>query len=234
MAENNYLAEIASMQRLIIERLDEPRRAQIAVDKADRPANIIRLNINLNEDYTEISPRKIGYAFRSIYVEHCDNPSAKIKVKPITNEAHQSYFSMGYKDSWSVDRAIPDAFLFWEQQVGWITLILFIDSEFNSGSQVSLTAGGLSISEGATAAHSNLNMSPNVATEILPQNLFRKTATIVNDTGNDIFLGSDLTVNASSNKGIPVANGDSVKWRNTAQLFGFSTGGGKIIILEET
>ena len=234
MAENNYLAELASLQRLIIEKLDEPRRAQIAVDRADRPANIIRLNINLNEDYTELSPRKIGYAFRSIYVEHCDNPSAKIKVKPITNEAHQSYFSMGYKDSWAVDRAIPDAYLFWEKQVGWVTLILFTDSEFNSGSQVSITAGGLSISEGSSAALTNQTLVAATASEILPQNFFRKTATVVNDTGDDIFLGENNTVNATTKKGVPIQNGDSFKWRNSAALYAYSTGGGKLIILEET
>ena len=115
-----------------------------------------------------------------------------------------------------------------------VTLFVFTSSEFRSGSQVSLTAGGVSVSEGSSVnGPYAVNLSAGVAAAIAPQNLFRKVSIIENKTGADLFIGSDNTVNATTNEGIKVPSGGIIEWRNTGELWGFSVGGGKVSRLEE-
>ncbi len=235
MQDNSYLKQIFATQQMIIDRLREPELAQVAIDKATRPLSILEIKIDFSKPVSELAPQRIGHAFKSMYFQNSDNPKNVILVKPSTTDAHQSSFELGYKDVWTVDRTLNDAFIYWPAgQTGTGKLILFTDSNFKSGSQVSITAGGLSISEGSSAALTNQTLTAATASEILPQNFFRKTATVVNDTGDNIFLGENNTVNATTKKGVPIANGDSFKWRNSAALYAYSTGGGKLIVLEET
>lgn len=232
--ESNLLKQIYAQQRLLIEKLDEPRLAQIATDRAERPNNVRRIELDLSKARDVLDPQRLGYSFKSIYVEHCDDPSAKIFVRPTTIDEHQSYFSLGYKDSWNVDRGILDAFFHWPKQNGKMILIVFTDSEFKSGSQVSLTSGGVSISEGSHL----IQLLPkvlvaNVVEEILPQNLYRKLGTVINKTGSIMWLGGPSVSNFGNDEGIELAPGDSVKWRNTGALYAFSATGGKIIRQEQ-
>jgi hypothetical protein len=231
--ENNLLKEIAASQRTLLERLDESRLAEIAISKSDRPQSVIKLDLDLSKEQTLLLPRNIGYAFKSLFVEHCDDPTAKIFVRPTTTEEYQSAFQLGYRDSWSVQRAIPDAFLHWPAQVGFMRLIIFTDSEFKSGSQVSLTSGGVSISEGLAVSNRVETLPAAVTTSILPTNFLRKVATIQNKTGGEVFIGGSTVTDSGLTQGISIAAGQSFNWKNSGELFAYSTGGGNLIVLEQ-
>lgn len=227
------LQSIFEQQKFLVERMREPDMAQLAVDKADRPLSIIKIELDLSKEQDALSPRRIGFPFKSMHFKSSTNPKSFINVKPSTLDEHQDSFELSYNDGWKAGKIVQDAFLSWPAQVGKGVLYIYTDSEFVSGSQLSITSGGVTISEGSSSELKNITLVSG-ASEVLPQNLFRKAATVVNDTGDDLFLGSDNTVNASTNKGVPLANGDSVKWRNTGHLYAYSASGGKIIILEET
>lgn len=234
MQDNSYLKELFATQQMIIDRLREPELAQVAIDKATRPVSILEIQIDFSKPVSELAPQRIGHAFKSMYFQNSDNPKNVILVKPSTTDAHQSAFELGYKDVWTVDRTLNDAFIYWPAgQTGTGKLILFTDSNFKSGSQLSLTAGGLSISEGSSAALSSVTLAAGVAAEIAPVNNFRKTRVIQNVSGGDIFVGPTNSVNATSVQGIKLADGGSINWRNSAALYAFSVAGGKIVSLEE-
>lgn len=221
-------------QRALIERSRELDQASISINRQDRRQSVYRMVIDLTKGRDILDPYKISFPFKSIFMEDSTDPAAKIFVRPITDEDHQSHFTMGYKDAWSTSETIPKAFLHWEARAAKVTLIVFTDAEFRSGSQVSITSGGLSINEGATVVGpQHVTLVAGVSSMIAPQDFFRKIATIQNKTGSDIFIGADNTVNATTNEGIKIPNDGVIQWRNTGALYAFSVGGGKVSRLEE-
>lgn len=223
-----------SQQRALLERQREYAQASIAINKQDRPQSVFRFEIDLSVKRDQYDPLIISFPFRSIFVEKCDDPASRINIKPTTNDEHQSFFSIGYKDSWSTSEVVPKAFLHWSAQIGKMTLVVFTDAEFRSGSQVSLNAGGVSISEGSSFTQpAPITLAATTSTEVLPQNLFRKVGTVTNKTGADIWVGGPTVTNTGATEGFNLKSGESINWRNTAALYAYSLAGGKIVLLEQ-
>lgn len=229
--ENN-----SDAQRALLQRVGEVDQASIAVKKADRPQTIFKIELDLSQAKDELEPYPIRFPFKSIFLAKSTDPSVEIYVKPITTDEYQAAFPLGYKDSWAESEVIPKAFLHWPAQPGVkVILYVFTSAEFRSGSQVSLTSGGVSISEGASVAGPTaVNLAAATAAAIAPQDLFRKVATIQNKTGADLYIGSSVTVNATTNEGIKVPNDGVILWKNTGALYGFSVAGGKVTRIEES
>lgn len=231
--ENNFNPD--SEQRALIARLREGAQASISINKQDRPQSVYRFEVDLSVERGQYDPFNINFPFRSIFVESCTDPASRVNIKPTTNDEHQNYFSLGYKDSWSTSEIIPKAFLHWPAQVGKMTLVVFTDAEFRSGSQVSLNAGGVSISEGSSLTQpAPITLVAATPAQVLPQNLFRKVGTVVNKTGADIWVGGPTVSNTGATEGFNIKSGESINWRNTAALYAYSLAGGKIVLLEQT
>lgn len=143
---------------------------------------------------------------------------------------------MGAKDAWGLGYPINACYIHWAAQSGkTITLQFFLNSDFRSGSQISQNSGGVSIVEGTSSSFASTTLSAATAAALgLGALSTRNVATYYNDTGAVLFVGSDATVtNAGATKGIPVQPGDSIVWKNTAALYGYSVAGGVVEYLEE-
>lgn len=221
-------------QRALIERSRELSQASISVNKQDRGQSVYRIEIDLSKERDRMEPYKISFPFKTIVMEESSNPAAFVLVRPTTDEEHQSHFRLGYKDGYMVGETIPQAFLHWPAQPAKIVLIAHTNAEFRSGSQVSLNAGGVSISEGSVLKQlAPVTLVATTPTKILDQNLFRKVATVINKTGADIWVGGPTVSNTGVAEGFPLKSGEYVSWKNTSELWGYSVPGGKIVIMEQ-
>ncbi len=220
--------------KTLVERANELDNASIEVKKALRPQNVFRVTLDLSKARSIDQPFPINKAFKSVFVEKATDPRNTVLMRPTTDSSEQDFFALGYKDSWAVSTVVPKAFFHWEQQTGSVTLVFFTDAEFRSGSQVSLTSGGVSISEGSSFIPlAPLTLAATTITQVLPQNLFRKVATITNKTGADLWFGGPTVSNTGANEGFSIASGESLKWRNTAELYAYSVPGGKVVRSEQ-
>lgn len=206
----------------LVERNRELGQAYIQQNAIQRPQTVQKIVLALDAAKSADLPYEINFPFRSVFVEDASDSSTRIFMRPNTREDVQSFFALGRKDSWSVDQPISKAFLHWDAQAGKsITLVLFTEAEFKSGTQISATSGGVAIVNGSSIAQSNnTTYTINATFLLLPSDLDRKVATIGNYTDQSLFLGG-ASVDDSANKGIELVPGATIEWRNTAALYAF-------------
>jgi hypothetical protein len=219
----------------LLDRAGELGQAQILEGSTQAPLSIIPLTLALDTARLSSDPYKIGFPFKSIYVSAATDATTSVNFKPVTRDEVQGAIPLTLKDAHSFQKMINQGFLYWSAQPGkTITLMLLVDSEFRSGSQINLTAGGVSVTEGSSSTLVSVNLSAATAAIIVPQNVSRFASTIQNQTGGDLWIGDSTVTNAGATQGIKIANGDSVNWRNTGALYGYSVGGGRVNRLDQT
>nr|BFD59654.1 hypothetical protein CKG001_17610 [Bdellovibrio sp. CKG001] len=221
--------------KTLVENSQDLAQASIQVQAAQRPQNVFRVVLDLSKERSEDDPYSVLKHFKSVLFESSTDQKAEIFMRPISKSQEQDYFALRYRDSWAVSTVVANAHFHWSKQPGVkVTLVFFSDAEFRSGSQMSITSGGVSINEGSSVSGPlHVNLAAGVAAEIAPQDFFRKVAVIQNKTGADLFLGANNTVNATTNEGLKVPPDGFFEWRNTGALYGFSSGGGKVSRIEE-
>ena len=112
-------------------------------------------------------------------------------------------------------------YLSWTAQSGKsITLFIFTRAEFQSGSQLSLSAGGVSINEGSSVTSSAYSTVTTSAAILLAANTNRKVTMIQNQGLVPIFVGgSTVTIDSGAAPGIKINPGENFLWKNTAALY---------------
>lgn len=224
------------MDRSIFDAQKELRAAEIGAVAAQRPKEVQRIRLFLDEKTTEASAYFYSGAFRSLLVERVSDGSAEVYFKPNQNTSDQSFMTLKQRDSWKISTPVSSGYFFWNAQPGkWVDIVIFYDSEFSSGSYAQVSSGGVAITEGDSAQTPvSITLAATTVTQILPANSARVTATLQNKTGSDLFIGGSTTLsNTGASEGIIVSNGAVVKWRNKGALYGYSVAGGKITYLEE-
>lgn len=194
-----------------------------------------RVTLNLNSARDINNPMEILFPFKSVFVEQASDANTFFYLKPSNREDMQKSFRMGLKDSWALPYQIPKCFLHWDAQPGKTAeLVFFADAEFRSGSQISVTSGGVSISDGSTVTGpTQAVLTAATAGIIAPQLLTRKVAIIQNKTGSDLYIGGAAVTGSGATEGIKIAPDAIIEHRNTGALYGFSIGGGNVHRLEE-
>jgi hypothetical protein len=218
----------------ILRRITEGARAAIFQGSTQKPFGIQKEVVDLST--ASVNPKRIGFPFRSIYVESATDVLANISLKPNSSDSFQSAIKLKQNDSWSRDLPVSEAYLSWDAQPGkTITLVYMLDSEFRSGSQISVTGGGVSIVDGSTVTGpTRVTLAATTAAAIAPALSTRKKATIENKTGADLYIGDSTVTNSGATEGIKVAAGGIIYWQNTGALYGYSVAGGNVHRLEET
>lgn len=222
----------------ILSRAGELKRAQLLQAGTTNPFGIQRISIDLST-IPAGGFRQIASPFVSVYVESATDQTVKISLQPDTIDQYQGTITLKQNDSVVFDQVISKAFLSWTAQAGkTVTLVFFVAARFQSGSQISISGGGVSISEGTSFATSQVNLTGTTATSVLAQNVLRKVASVQNNTGADVYLGGLSVSNTGVNQGFKITNGGTFQWKNTAQLWAWtaSTGIGDVCltILEES
>lgn len=225
-----------SEAKALVGRAQEKDLAYVSRNSTERPQSIQKIVLDLSTARPRENSQIINFQFKALAVEASTDPSVKIWMLPNTREDVQSPVLVGLKDAWIVDYPVAKAFLFWDAQPGKsITINFYADSQFRSGSQISVTSGGVSVSEGSTvSAIQAVTLVAATAGIIAPQDFNRKLSYLENKTGGIVYLGGDNTVNnAGATEGIIWNPGEKLQWRNTAALYGYSVGGGKVSRLDE-
>jgi hypothetical protein len=208
--------------------------AKIYQGNTQRPFSVQKITLNLSNSRLETDPFKIGFPFKSLYVQTATDVYVSLNVKLLTRDTTQSSFPIRLNDTFTNEDEIAEAYLDWSAQPGKsITLIFFLESEFKSGSQISVTGGGVSIVDGSSIALGTITLSAATAAAIAPADPLRKKATIQNKTGADLYVGASTVTNAGATEGILIPNNGIVYWNNTSALYGYSVSGGKVQRIEE-
>lgn len=220
---------------LVLDKAREISRARIFEGNTQRPFSIQLVTLDLTTARLSTQPYKIGFPFKSVYVQTATDVYVSVNVKVQTQDSTQSSFPMKLNDSWINEFPVAEAYIDWTAQSGKsITLIFFLESEYRSGSQISVTGGGVSINDGSTiTGPTRVTLTAATAGIIAPADTLRKTATLYNDSGADIFIGDSTVTNSGATKGIPWPNGTLIYFRNTGVLYGYSVAGGNVIRNEE-
>lgn len=223
------------MSDIILKEHDAQKAAFLDRANSEKTVQGHRVILNLASARDINNPLEVLFPFRSVFVEQASDANTFFFLKPSNREDMQKPFRMGLKDSWALPYQIPKCFLHWDAQPGKTAeLVFFADAEFRSGSQISVTSGGVSVSDGSTVSGpTQVVLAAGVAGIIAPQLLTRKVAIIQNKTGNDFFIGAATVTGSGATEGIKIPDGAIIEHRNTGALYGFSAGGGKVHRIEE-
>lgn len=220
---------------LIIRDLQDKKSAIIDYQNKNKPVVAHKITVDLGTARAENDPMVVNFSFRSVYVQTATDPAALIYLKPVTKEDLQPAIEFNIKDSWSVDHQISKAFLHWPAQVGkTVTLMFFPQSEFRSGSQLSVNSGGFTLNDGSAFTLTNLALPQVAATQLVASNFNRKVATIKNETVGSIFIGANNVTDGGATKGFEITPTETFQWRNTSALYAYGIAAGNVQILEET
>lgn len=188
----------------------------------------------------EGNPLKIDFPFTGFHVE--DATDATVSVRLSQNAADgfsiANYKSIKLNDAGTFNRVQKNAQITWAAQTGKaITIVFFFDTEFRPGSQLSLTSGGVAVTEGSAITHALVTLTAATAVVVFAADSTRKLGTFRNTTGARIWVGlSTITSGdaAAATDGFIVEPGDVFEYRNTAALYALSVGGGAVVAVTQS
>lgn len=225
------------MARAVLTQDRDKELARIADAINSLPFSVQSMTIDLSTAKLSTSPLKVGFPFKSLFIQDATDVLSNIYFRPNTVDSMQSAFNLKKNDAWSNDYPIAQGFLHWDAQASkTITLVFFTSSEFRSGSQISVTGGGVSIVDGSTiTGPTRVTLSATTATIIAPALSTRKKCTIQNKTGADLYVGgSTIGAVGGVNEGIKIPSDGIIYWQNTGALYGWSVAGGNVHYNEES
>lgn len=161
------------------------------------------------------------FAFKAVWVINASNKDAEIFLR----------FNQGYDNGDSLPARLNTRQNFsekvinmkahWEAQSGkWIELLFAMESSFDSDVALD-TSSNNSLSDGSNFNHDNFSLDEN-STLILPADDQRVVTTVINNSAEPIYFGTDANLNhADFKKKCPkiLGNGGELKWRNQAGLY---------------
>lgn len=211
----------------ILGMIEQNRNAKIFEGTTQKPFEVQSITLALDTAATQQNPYIIGFPFKSVYIAAATDTVVGVNLFPNAIESFQSSIPLKQNDSWIVDEPVAKAFLTWSAQAGkTITLIFFVSSMFQSGSQLSISGGGVSISEGTTFTTSQVALTAATATLVAASLSTRKLLSVQNNTGADVWFGGVSVSNTGTNQGLRISPGAILQWRNTAALYAYSIAGG--------
>lgn len=220
---------------LIVQQANLVSRAFIADQIAQRPFSVQIETIDLSIAQLSTSPKHIRGQFRSIYIQDATDVNVEIQVRLGSMDSVQSAFTMKKNDSISLSQPLNDMFLHWDAQTSKsITIVKFTDAEFKSGSQISVTGGGVSIVDGSGFTQEVKSLAAGVAEEIFPQDSNRKMGTLENFSTSDIFVGPSTVTDSGSTRGYKISAGATFQWRNTQSLYAYCANAVDVLLMVES
>lgn len=220
----------------IVERTQEIDGAHLISGASEPSVPFKRVKVNLGTEKVEDLAVRVPTKFKSVFVESSSDPSAYVMLKPLLKDSTMDSVKLGQKDGWTLDYVLSEAYLWWPQQIGkTMELIFFLDSKFQSGAQISVNSGGISINEGSSIdTPTSVTLTAATAGIIAAANTSRKISTLQNNTGGTLYIGGAGVTNSGATKGIEILSGGVFYYRNTSALYGYSVAGGAVAEVLET
>lgn len=215
--------------REILNAVKEKRDAQLFQNKSNTPFAVQKLVIPLDVARNENAPYTINVPFKSFWVQAATDVNVTVNVRLLSRDTYSSSFAVSKNDAYSHDDICSEMHLDWAAQSGKsVTIILFTKGEFRSGSQISVTGGGVFLSEGTSFTPAIQTLAAATAAVVFSQDSTRALGVIQNISGASIFVGPSTVTASGATRGEEVPNGGLFEWRNTAALYAISTPGGDI------
>lgn len=209
-------------------------RANIFEGNTQKPFNFQTVTLDLTTAVLETAPKIFNFPFKCLYVVATTDSSVAISFKPNTQDSYQSALPLGQNDSLEFPDPLSSGVFYWAAQAGkTITLVFMVNGVIRPGKLVSVTSGGLVVSEGTSFTTSVVTLVALTAGIVAAANSSRTVSTIQNNTGSPIWLGPSTVTNGAGTLGIEVAPGASFQWKNTAVLYAYSVGGGGVTVMNE-
>lgn len=188
---------------------------------------------------TTTNPYKLKIPVTAIRCEDATDNSTTIRVSLNGDSAQQiaNYTVMKKNDTINFDTPANSLYLTWPTQVGkTITLIAYVDVNFESGTQVSSIAGGVNITTGSGMTPLTPVSVSSTATAIIAANSDRKTLTIGNPrtSGNDVWISGTNAVTTESGilPGILLEPGDYYEYQGQGAIYGITVSGTVSVTLQ--
>lgn len=184
------------------------------------------VTIDLTTARLSTDPMQLGFPFRSFVVVSATDSNVSVNLKLSTQDTYQSAVPLKRGSALTLPYPVRKGFLHWDAQTGKsITILFLVTGEFKTNILDLVNSGGVTISDGTSFTTSVVSLTASTATQLFPSDTSRKTASWVNDTGADVWVGNSSVSNSGANKGFRVAAGATFNYRNTAALYAYSIGG---------
>lgn len=215
--------------REILSAVKERRDAQLFQNKSNTPFTVQKLIIPLDTARNENDPYSIRVPFRSFWVQSATDINVTVNVRLLTRDSYSSSFSIIKNDSYSHDDMCTEMHLDWAAQSNKsITIILFTQGEFRSGSQISVTGGGVFLSEGTSFTDGPVTLGAATPTIVFSVDSTRALGVLQNILPTSIWVGDSAVTNSGATIGEEIPAGGYFEWRNTAALYAYNVAGGDI------
>lgn len=188
-----------------------------------------RIVLDLTTAASRGNPYKIGFPFTALRVETAtDNDvNVRLSLNSDTDQQIDNYTKLVKNDSMEFSSPQYNGWLTWTAQSGKsITLILYVDVAFRSGTQTSTLSGGVVISAGSGMTPQTSVSVATTATLIFASSSSRYKNTIQNLGSNDVYISGVNTVtdDTGSTPGILLQPGASYEWINSGACYGIAKG----------
>lgn len=188
-----------------------------------------RITLDLTTAASRGNPYKIGFPFTALRVESAtDNDvNVRLSLNSDTDQQIDNYTKLVKNDSMEFSSPQSNGWLTWTAQSGkTITLILYVDVAFRSGTQTSTLSGGVVITAGSGMTPQTPVSVLTTVTTLFTASATRYKNTIQNLGSNDIYISGINTVTIGSGilPGIKLSPGDTYEWINAGACYGIADG----------
>lgn len=219
----------------ILQSANDTLKARILTGINSSLFEVQKVVIDLTSARLETNPYEIKFPFKSFWVQDATDSNVSVSFKPGTVDQYQSAFEIQKNDSWSSDYPTTAAFLHWSAQSGKsITIIFFVSSEFKSGTQQTVTSGGVSITNGDAISTAVVTLAAATAAAAFAASTTRKRGLLQNNSGASIWIGPSTVTNSGATLGLEVQAGDTYAHNNASALYAYSVAGGDVLAFTES
>lgn len=201
-----------------------------------------RFELDLSVAATATNPKVLNFPMSSIRVEpipYTTDTTANVNLSLNSGDIQQinNFTKLQANDSIVFKKPVKGIWLTWDAQPSKkIVLVAYVDVEFQSGSQVSITSGSVSVGTGSSMTPQNkFSLLAGTAMQIDGFDPTRKKLSIQNIGGAPVFISGNATVtdDTGATPGIQLLPGDLYEWTNTGPVWGYAKGGPSTVSLNQ-
>ena len=228
MQDNNLMNELARQKSAEIE-------VELIAALQYKGKPFIRKRIYLDEKANGVAlnaAEEFPVPFKKVYVMDASDDNATVILQLNKKSPLEDSLSLRKTGKFEDTQIYSAAWLSYTYQAGsWIDLGFFLNGSYNSGfasTYVTGTVGRKTFDSCTAAARQTLGVD--TADLVAAAATTERVVEVYNDSGADIAYGStsSITISAGANKGLILADGETLRWDVKSALYMRSLAGGNI------
>lgn len=220
--------------RQLIREENKSQNAQIFLADIENPFQVHTEVLDLGTAVSASNPKVFNFPFKCVaFIKGTDT---SLEVSGVLNSNDNGFSSVPFKNNSSLysERMFGGLYLSWAAQPGKsVTICLFLNAKFESGSFVNDGTVTVSVPTGMTLINPALASGSQL---LLAQNLNRSKVIIQNNSGTDIYIGDSTVSNAGASRGLLLTSGVDITLEVTDAIYIYSAGfvAGEVTVMEIT